>query len=84
MLIFIMIILAILCIFGAGYSLYHDNRRWEEFRVTHDCKVIGKMNGALVTTVGPAIGGNGGVAIGVGVTPDKTGWLCNDGMTYWR
>lgn len=61
-----------------------DANQWEEFRTKHNCKKVGHMRGDVFTTVGPSIGGQGGVAIGVGSTPDKTGWLCDDGMTYWR
>jgi hypothetical protein len=61
-----------------------DAKQWDAFRKAHDCRIVGKMRGDVVTTVAPIIGGNGGVAIGTSVTPDKTGWACNDGVTYWR
>lgn len=59
-------------------------RDWERFKIDHHCQVVGKMSGSVVTTVGPTFGGQGGIAVGVGSTPDRTGWLCDDGVTYWR
>lgn len=64
--------------------LANEERRWQEFKAAHECKVVGRMSGDVTTTVAPIIGGNGGVAFGVSVSPDKTGWQCNDGITYWR
>lgn len=40
------------------------------------------MSGSTFNTVG--VGSNGGVSVGIGSTPDKTGYQCNDGVTYWR
>lgn len=65
-----------------GVALYQDGVRWEEFKVAHKCKVVGRMRGDLLTTVVP--NSNGGVGVGVTATPEKTGWLCDDGVTYWR
>ena len=55
---------------------------WDLFKVSHSCKEVGVMKGELVTTIGAAP--NGQVAVGVGSTRDKKGWLCSDGKTYWR
>jgi len=66
------------------YIGIEDGRRWGEFKVAHACRIVGRMSGDLVTTVAPVVGGSGGVAVGMSVTPDKTGWACDDGMTYWR
>lgn len=59
-----------------------DDLKWEEFKSARHCKVVGKMRGDLVTGMG--VTGDGKTAITVGSTPDKTGWLCDDGITYWR
>lgn len=65
-------------------AIIADANQWDEFKTKHNCKIVGKMRGDVTTTVAPIIGGNGGVAIGTSVTADKTGWLCDDGVTYWR
>jgi hypothetical protein len=69
---------------AAAYGSIQEQREWERFKVAQNCKVTQKMRGDTVTTVAPIIGGNGGVAVGVSSTPDKTAWLCADGVTYWR
>lgn len=67
---------------GVIVGAREDNRRWEAFKVKHECKVVGKISGDVFNTVG--FGADGKVSIGVGSTPDKTGWACNDGVTYYR
>ena len=57
-----------------------EARLWEEFRVQQDCKIVGRQ--APSTFVAPQIGGKGGVSIGA--IPERVGWLCRDGVTYWR
>jgi hypothetical protein len=74
----------LLCMVLLSGAVIYDSRQWALFKADHNCKVVGKMAGSVVTTVGPTFGGTGGVAVGVGSTPDKTGWLCDDGITYWR
>lgn len=61
-----------------------DQQEWNAFKSAHACKIVGKMRGDVTTTVAPIIGGNGGIAVGTSVSPDKTGWQCDDGVTYWR
>jgi len=57
-----------------------EQREWDAFAASHQCKVVGKIDSS--TGVGPVIGQNGGVTV---VTiPGKTGYLCSDGVTYWR
>jgi hypothetical protein len=64
------------------WAAISDIREWNAFKFDHNCKVVGKMRGDVVTTIAPTTGG--GVAIGVASIPAKTGWLCDDGITYWR
>ena len=63
-----------------GFSAEHD--RWERFKVDHQCVVVGKIDGAVFPTTG--IGANGQLSFGIGSTPSRTGWKCDDGMTYWK
>ena len=67
---------------GGVCAAVQDGREWEAFATAHECVKVGHMSGSTFNTVG--IGSNGGVSVGVGSTPDKTGYRCNDGMTYWR
>ncbi len=77
------IVVAVLVVFVVVLSIKEVNE-WEAFRVAHHCKVTAHISGSSFTTVGPVIGSNGGVGVGVGSMPSKTGWTCDDGVTYFR
>lgn len=66
----------------ANQSWREEADAWDTFKSEHNCRDAGVMRGDVVTAVG--VGANGQVAVGVGATPDKTGWQCDDGKTYWR
>lgn len=70
-----------LCAAMVGLAI-DDGKKWEAFKVKHECKKVAHISGDVFNTVG--FGANGQVSIGIGSTPDKTGWACNDGMTYYR
>lgn len=59
-----------------------EHAEWEAFKTIHKCKEVVHISGDVFNTIG--VGSNGQVSIGVGATPDKTGWACNDGKTYFR
>lgn len=54
------------------------DQAWDKFSVEHACKVVGKMSGDTFNTIDAR--GN----VGIGSTSPKTGYLCDDGVTYWR
>ena len=63
------------------YAEWQNVQAWDSYRVDHNCKVVGKTSptvGVGVTTgpnqIGPVIL----------TSPGKTGWQCDDGVTYWR
>jgi hypothetical protein len=60
----------------------YEIRLWDEFREKHKCRVVAHVSGDVINTFG--VGANGQVVVGIGVTPSKTGWLCDDGKTYYR
>lgn len=59
-----------------------DAEQWEAYRVKHECRVVGTMRGD--TSVGVGLSSNGQVTTVVTTTSDKTGYACNNGLTYWR
>ncbi len=64
-----------------------EQREWDAFSVAHECKIVGQAKGHASTGVGFGATGSGGqmgTIITTSRTPDTTGWLCNDGVTYWR
>jgi hypothetical protein len=67
-------------------AIVTEQREWDVFRVVHHCRVVGRESSSISTGVGPVLGNNnsGGVAIITTVNPSKTGYLCDDNITYWR
>ncbi len=59
---------------------------WETFKVEHHCKITDKMAGDVDVNVGLALNTDGDLSqvVTVDETPSKTGWLCDDGVTYWK
>jgi hypothetical protein len=54
-----------------------EEARWQKFSVAHHCRIAAKMPGDVFNTFD-------GKNVGIGATPDKTGWACDDGVTYFR
>lgn len=65
-------IAAVLLLIFVVYAIKAD-REWRRWADTH-CKIIGKTSGSV------GIGSNGSSVF----VPGKTGYQCDDGMTYWR
>lgn len=74
--------IAIAAMAALGYLVYQEHKAWERFRVEQNCRVVAKISGS--TAVGPTITGNGNVGVTTIAVPGKTGWLCDDGITYFR
>lgn len=80
----------ILVIFGMLALLVNlkieSDKRWAEFMRNHDCKVVEKREGEVAVSTGIVINANGTATPVVlnNSTPDSIGYLCNDGITYWR
>lgn len=73
---FVAVIAAIVC------ASYEEAKRWEAFKIAHQCRKVSyeRATSHPVTT----FGANGQAQFGVVTTPGKTGWACNDGITYYR
>lgn len=67
---------------GLVAAAIHESNKWEAFKVAHNCRIVGKMSGDVFNTFG--VGANGQLSVGIGATSGKTGWACDDGMTYWK
>lgn len=59
-----------------------EGEQWQKFSAAHACVKVGEMSGSTFNTVGTSA--NGQLVVGVGSTPAKVGWKCDDGVTYWR
>lgn len=74
----LVVVLVALAIVGG----VHSADEWRDFKAKHNCVIVGKMDGDVFNTFG--VSGNGQIAVGIGSTPSKTGWKCDDGVTYWK
>ena len=66
----------------AVWAIRGQERAWQQYVIDHKCKNKGVMTGDVV--VGTGVGANGQFVTTVGVTPDKTIWVCADGRTIIR
>ncbi len=79
----VILIVAIVAFGGlAVTSTVDDYKKWETFKGEHACKVVGQTAGDMSVNVGLSTSGHA-VVVPTG-SPPKTGWLCDDGITYWR
>lgn len=79
------IIMMVLIPIGIWADL-EEQREWDAFAADHQCKVVGRMSGSTQTDIGYGVTANGqfGTVVTTTSTPSKTGYLCDDGVTYWR
>jgi hypothetical protein len=88
--IFAIAVLLVLLLFVLIHAVIEEEKEeekeWQAFSVAHNCKVAAMEKGHLSTGVGYGMTANGkfGTVITATQTPDKTAWLCDDGVTYWR
>jgi hypothetical protein len=67
---------------GAVTLAIIDSENWEAFKIEHACKLVSKGSSTTFNTFG--IDGKGQPVVGIGVSPGQNGWLCDDGVTYYR
>lgn len=81
-----LLIFLVLLLPTAIYGSIKKQEQWDVFATTHACKKVGEMSGSTQTGVGFGMMATGqmGAVITTTSTPSKTGWLCDDGVTYWR
>jgi len=70
----------------AIYASVIEEREWQSFKIEYECKVVARVKGHVNTGVGYGVTGSGhaGTIVTTSTTPDKTSWLCTDGITYTR
>lgn len=84
-LVIICVLLVALGVASIAWAKHRDRElehEWERFAASHECRKVAKISGEMFNTLGFDAKGN--TVVGLGVTSDKTGWLCNDGVTYYR
>ena len=76
------LLLVTLVLFIGFFLVFSDNANWETFKVAKNCKLVAEVKGEIFNTVG--VSGIGKVVTGVRISSDKEGWVCNDGIIYYR
>ena len=66
----------------AGVVVWVDSKEWSEFSVAHQCRKVGEVKSKVAPTL--SVGGKGQVVMGNTYISGSTGYLCDDGITYWR
>jgi len=72
-------------VFLATYASMENEKRWQTFKVEQNCVLVGVSEGDTFVGVGYATtAGGAGPVVTVSATPNKKGYKCDDGVTYWR
>jgi len=74
----LVIVAIVLGLVAAAVAVVEEDNRWKDFKYTHNCKVVSKES----DSIGTQVGSDG--KIGTVVIYGKTGYLCDDGITYYR
>ena len=64
------------------WAANEDDNKWQTFKAAHNCKIVSQSSGDTFNTYG--INSDGSILLGAGSSSPKTGYLCNDGVTYYR
>ena len=89
-LVFLAVLALAALLVGAIKGDIEERKRWEAFKVEHNCVKIAQKDGQVSTGTGltTAVDSSGRVSTAVTpiviTTPDQVAWSCNDGVTYWK
>lgn len=80
------IVAFILFFFSVGYGLYYldsiESAKWEIFKKENNCQEISHKAAQTVNTF--AVNANGNPIVGISTIPEQTGYICNNGITYYK
>lgn len=68
-------------IFAAANSA-ESEKRWQTFSADHHCKLVSHSDGSSALTTGVSSGGK--LVVGSTYINGKDGYLCDNGITYYR
>jgi hypothetical protein len=79
-------IVVVALIAALAWAGVKKNRQWQAFSREHNCQKVAVVKGDVAVGQGVVVGTSGqvGVVTTTEVSPDKTAWRCDDGVTYWR
>ncbi len=78
----LLFLIVVVLFIGLGYLSYQDGVKWDKFAAEHECKKVGFEESRV--GVGFSVSSNGAVSPVMVASGPKTGFECNDGITYWR
>jgi hypothetical protein len=78
----LLVLASMAAILFLAYLAYLSEKEWLTFAEAHKCQKVGEISDSYVTGVG--VSATGQAVITTGVIPGKTGFSCNNGITYWR
>lgn len=67
---------------AATYAVVQQGKKWQAYKKEHNCVIVGHADGDTFVSTG--VDAKGNVVASVGTTMSKTGWKCDDGVTYWK
>jgi len=70
--------LVLALVLGGCDDSAEEEKAWQSFKRLHVCKLTESM--PETTSTGVTVKGD----VLFSTTPPKQGWLCDDGVTYWR
>ncbi|OED35623.1 hypothetical protein AB833_29505 [Chromatiales bacterium (ex Bugula neritina AB1)] len=75
-----------LLLWGVWALVEIRNNEWQAFKEANNCRIVARVKGDVDVGIGTSINSNGDInpVFTTDVSPDMTGWLCDDGVTYWR
>lgn len=77
----VVLVLAIVALVGligkAAFDSQSEAREWAAFSTQHKCRKVGETQ----ARTSPVYGGK---QVQFASVPGQIGWLCDDGITYWR
>lgn len=64
------------------YKIYESHEPWEAFMNDHNCKIVSKSKSKIGVGYGYSASGKAGIVM----MPEggETGYLCDDGVVYYR
>lgn len=78
----LLVLAIVVCIPLALVAGHNEKQEWEAFKASHNCKVTSRIDGSVMPTF--AMDTSGKAVYGMTTTPSKTGWTCDDGVTYYK
>lgn len=66
----------------AVFADIQDQHHWDAFSAQHHCRMVAHISGSSALTTG--ISSSGKLVTGSTYIPGKDGFLCDDGITYYR